>query len=53
MVPIFGKPQIPDLSPYKSAIALEDALLAAYKKMPGSSRHATVEIDDQVVVLEK
>jgi N utilization substance protein A len=27
--------------------ALEDALLAAYKKMPGSSRHATVEIDDK------
>ncbi len=27
--------------------ALEDALLAAYKKMPDSSRHATVEIDDQ------
>src|SRR5919202_3021355 len=27
--------------------ALEDALLAAYKKMPGSSRHATVEVDDQ------
>src|SRR5436309_14695259 len=27
--------------------ALEDALLAAYKKMPGSSRDATVEIDDQ------
>jgi N utilization substance protein A len=27
--------------------ALEDALLAAYKKMPGSSRHATVEIDTQ------
>src|SRR5205823_11011436 len=27
--------------------ALEDALLAAYKKMPGSARHATVEIDDQ------
>src|SRR2546430_3888262 len=27
--------------------ALEDALLAAYKKMPGSSRHATVEIDEQ------
>jgi transcription termination/antitermination protein NusA len=26
--------------------ALEDALLAAYKKMPDSSRHATVEIDD-------
>src|SRR3989440_7657991 len=26
--------------------ALEDALLAAYKKMPGASRHATVEIDD-------
>jgi N utilization substance protein A len=25
--------------------ALEDALLAAYKKMPGASRHATVEID--------
>src|SRR5216117_2509774 len=27
--------------------ALEDALLAAYKKMPGSTRHAIVEIDDQ------
>src|SRR5213078_1225881 len=27
--------------------ALEDALLAAYKKIPGSARHATVEIDDQ------
>jgi transcription termination/antitermination protein NusA len=27
--------------------ALEDALLAAYKKMPESSRHATVEIDEQ------
>src|ERR671938_749701 len=27
--------------------ALEDALLAAYKKMPGASRHATVEIDNQ------
>jgi transcription termination/antitermination protein NusA len=27
--------------------ALEDALLAAYKKMPGASRHATVVIDDQ------
>jgi N utilization substance protein A len=26
--------------------ALEDALLAAYKKTPGSSRHATVELDD-------
>src|SRR5438309_5839625 len=26
--------------------ALEDALLAAYKKMPGSSRHAAVEIDE-------
>src|SRR5919197_624325 len=26
--------------------ALEDALLAAYKKMPGASRHATVELDD-------
>jgi transcription termination/antitermination protein NusA len=25
--------------------ALEDALLAAYKKTPGSSRHATVELD--------
>src|ERR671936_2996416 len=25
--------------------ALEDALLAAYKKMPGAARHATVEID--------
>src|SRR5256714_805342 len=27
--------------------ALEDALLAAYKKAPGASRHATVEIDEQ------
>jgi N utilization substance protein A len=27
--------------------ALEDALLAAYKKMPESSRHATVEIDER------
>src|SRR5919108_686427 len=26
--------------------ALEDALLAAYKKMPGASRHATVELDE-------
>jgi N utilization substance protein A len=26
--------------------ALEDALLAAYKKMPGAARHATVELDD-------
>src|SRR5918911_651109 len=27
--------------------ALEDALLAAYKKTPGSTRHATVELDDE------
>jgi transcription termination/antitermination protein NusA len=27
--------------------ALEDALLAAYKKTPGSSRHAVVELDDE------
>jgi N utilization substance protein A len=26
--------------------ALQDALLAAYKKTPGASRHATVELDD-------
>jgi len=26
--------------------ALEDALLAAYKKTPGASRHAAVEMDD-------
>src|SRR5207237_7435391 len=26
--------------------ALEDALLAAYKKTPGASRHAPVELDD-------
>ncbi|HEY5478866.1 MAG TPA: transcription termination factor NusA, partial [Gaiellaceae bacterium] len=26
--------------------ALEDALLAAYKKTPGSARHATVDLDD-------
>src|SRR5436305_347324 len=29
------------------AAALEDALLAAYKTMPDSSRHATVEIDEE------
>src|ERR1700744_1499219 len=28
------------------AAALEDALLAAYKKTPGASRHATVELGD-------
>ncbi len=27
--------------------ALEDALLAAYKKTPGASRHATVEMDNE------
>src|SRR5207245_8987538 len=27
--------------------ALEDALLAAYKKTPGASRHATVEMTDE------
>ena len=27
--------------------ALEDALLAAYKKTPGSARHATVELDSE------
>ncbi len=27
--------------------ALEDALLAAYKKTPGSARHAAVELDEQ------
>jgi transcription termination/antitermination protein NusA len=27
--------------------ALEDALLAAYKKTPGATRHATVELDDR------
>src|SRR5213596_2320057 len=27
--------------------ALEDALLAAYKKMPGAARHAIVEIDER------
>jgi N utilization substance protein A len=27
--------------------ALEDALLAAYKKTPGSARHAVVELDDE------
>ncbi|HZS23485.1 MAG TPA: transcription termination factor NusA [Gaiellaceae bacterium] len=27
--------------------AIEDALLAAYKKTPGSARHAVVEMDDQ------
>ena len=28
--------------------ALEDALLAAYKKTPGAARHATVEMHDDV-----
>ena len=27
--------------------ALEDALLAAYKKTPGAARHAQVELDDE------
>src|SRR3954449_9919491 len=27
--------------------ALEDALLAAYKKTPGAARHATVELDER------
>src|SRR5213596_2110604 len=27
--------------------ALEDALLAAYKKTPGATRHATVELDNE------
>jgi N utilization substance protein A len=27
--------------------ALEDALLAAYKKIPGSARHATVKVDEK------
>jgi len=27
--------------------ALEDALLAAYKKTPGATRHATVELDQE------
>src|ERR671928_1355421 len=27
--------------------ALEDALLAAYKKTPGAARHATVELDEK------
>src|SRR5918997_2820820 len=27
--------------------ALEDALLAAYKKTPGATRHATVELDEK------
>ena len=27
--------------------ALEDALLAAYKKTQGAARHATVELDDR------
>jgi transcription termination/antitermination protein NusA len=27
--------------------ALEDALLAAYKKMPGAARHASVDLDEQ------
>jgi len=27
--------------------ALEDALLAAYKKTPGAARHATVKLDDE------
>src|ERR1700752_109959 len=30
--------------------ALEDALLAAYKKTPGASRHATVEMDENGAV---
>ena len=34
------------IEPGTLVAALEDALLAAYKKTPGASRHATVELDD-------
>src|ERR671935_188742 len=34
-------------------VALEDALLAAYKKMPGASRHATVELDKVEALLPR
>jgi N utilization substance protein A len=35
------------IEPDTLVAALEDALLAAYKKTPGAARHATVELDDQ------
>src|ERR1700742_4793598 len=35
------------ISPEKLMTALEDALLSAYKKLPGAARYARVEVDDQ------
>src|SRR5581483_463560 len=35
------------IEPDTLVAALEDALLAAYKKTPGAARHATVELDNQ------
>ena len=34
-----------NISPDKLRIALEDALLSAYKKQPGSAKYARVDID--------
>ena len=35
------------IEPDQLVSALEDALLAAYKKTPGAARHAAVELDDE------
>ncbi len=34
------------IAPEKLEAALEDALLSAYKKLPGSARYARVVMDD-------
>ncbi len=38
------------IEPEKLMIALEDALLSAYKKQPGSAKYARVEMDRYVSV---
>jgi N utilization substance protein A len=35
------------ISPEKLMVALEDALLSAYKKLPGAARYARVEVDSE------
>jgi N utilization substance protein A len=36
-----------NISPEKLQAALEDALLSAYKKLPGAARYARVDVDDE------
>ena len=35
------------IAPEKLVLALEDALLSAYKKQPGSAKYARVELDPE------